>query len=163
MIRGKYILITAFFIQFMGVFPVLAQEELKDKVYLKCLSEARKTMSEGASRYYCTCYSDQVYEQYANAHRIPSEDTLKSYADSCIVKTKETYLEKTFLMVWDPYYQNSFLESCISTLKGSSIDAEVYCNCALEKIMILYPDPQAVYTIPEEVMDKIAIECLEEK
>lgn len=139
------------------------QQSLQERIYEKCLPAARKTMSEGASRYYCNCYADSVNRFYAAEKYIPQKDTLKSVADSCLGKTQSVYQEKTFEMRWNEESKNKFLVSCENELEGSTVNALIYCNCVLDKIMAVYSDPQQFYHLSAEEKNTISSECIDQK
>jgi hypothetical protein len=44
---------------------------------------------------------------------------------------------------WTEKDKMEFLETCVSEASvNTAIDAETYCDCMLEKIMVKYPDPK---------------------
>lgn len=138
------------------------QKEQRDKFYLLCLDDARQTMNEGPARQYCLCYVDFVFDKIAETKKIPSDSLLKNQADTCRDNAIKVYGNLTFHQVWDENKKKEYLNACEKNLKGSSINP-TYCSCSLEKLMILYPDPQKILTMTEDEMNKISSECLSQE
>lgn len=78
-------------------------------------------------------------------------------ASSSTVKT-----EKTGATNWSQAAYDSFINSCVDTAKESlgEAEAKTYCSCAGQKLQVLYPDENKLGDIPNEVIQKVANECL---
>lgn len=137
-------------------------KEKRDRFYDLCLQEARTTMNEGPARQYCHCYVEFVFNMIIANKKIPADSTLKHQADTCRENAIKVYGELTFHQKWDEKKQKDFLSACENKLKGSSINSS-YCQCTLDRLMQLYPDPQQVLGLPEDELDKISADCLLKK
>lgn len=79
-------------------------------------------------------------------------------AGSSTVKT-----EKSGATNWSQVAYDSFINSCVSTAKESlgEAEAKTYCSCAGQKLQVLYPDETKLGDIPDDVIQKVAGECLD--
>ncbi len=73
-----------------------------------------------------------------------------------------TKIEKTGANNWSQAAYDTFNNSCVNSAKDAlgEAEAKTYCACAAQKLQVLYPDETKLAEIPNEVITKVAEECL---
>lgn len=63
---------------------------------------------------------------------------------------------------WPKDIRKVYMKACVDSASKdmSKKLAKKYCLCTLEKIEVLYPDPTTVSSIPEDVIIRVANECV---
>ena len=63
---------------------------------------------------------------------------------------------------WTKEMRKAYMNSCVDSASKdmSKKLAKKYCLCTLKKIESLYPDPTTLSNIPEDVIIKVATECV---
>lgn len=130
------------------------------KLSSDCIQTAQTFFIPGAAADYCSCYLDLFFQNHPGPGSSVSDSMLVQYSETCIVEVKHRYPGGPFIESWNEDSKASFIAGCKRTLNGSSVNAELYCPCMLEKLMKFQPDPRLVNMVEQSVLDKFASECL---
>lgn len=137
--------------------------EGKDKFLQQCLTSAATSFNKEAAGNYCNCLLEKitaVYSTEADAANAP-QLVIDTLANKCVAKLMEAKEKNTtYGAWWSAEIRKEFISSCQNKLKGSSVDGEKYCSCALEEMILLFPDPLNAVNIKDADLFKIAEKCL---
>lgn len=127
----------------------------------ECVIEAQSYFTKDGALKYCNCSADKVMELYPNVQAVENltDEEVDFVALECILQILET--EDDIFLTWDETTKAAFIEGCEEELMGSGINVQQYCPCALEEVIILYPTPFEAINIAPEILDRIALKCLE--
>lgn len=127
----------------------------------ECILEAENHFTKNGALEYCNCSVEKVMKLYPDVQLVENltEEEINFIALECVLQISET--EDGVALSWDEETKKAFIENCEIELQGSGINAQQYCACALEEVIILYPNPLDSIDMTPEVIDKIALKCLE--
>lgn len=127
----------------------------------ECVVEAQSYFTKDGALKYCNCSAEKVMELYPDVQSIENltDEEVDFVALECILQILEE--GENIFLTWDETTKAAFIESCEEELAGTGINSKGYCPCALEEIMILYPTPFEAINIDSDVLDRIAIKCIE--
>lgn len=160
------------------------------KAYMdNCIPEAQNALSKQEAGEYCYCTMKKLESRYPNAADLNKlkEDEINQLAKVCLAEITDTKTDsktntngnpptpprppgstvkaenKTGATTWSKITYDAFMKSCVDSAKESLGEKEsnTYCSCAAGKLQILYPDETQLESIPQEVISKVAGECLE--
>jgi hypothetical protein len=157
------ILLTAalFFLSLSTVFAQNWSDDEKKLFRDACMNEARVTMTQKASAWYCDCIVSQLVIEFPDGayDTLITTEVVERIAEKCIRQAEREFGEATYKATWDDASKKTFIASCTRVLEDTSVEGEKYCSCVLEKIMVKYPDPQFIDRIPEVEIERLAREC----
>lgn len=140
--------------------------DAKDRFLKQCYESSATSFNKEASGNYCNCMFEKVEAKYsseAEAAKIPQSE-IDTFAKECV---NELMIEKeknsTFGAWWSAEIRKQFIAGCNEKLKGSSVDAEKYCTCVLDEMILLSPDPLNASNIKDADLFKLAEKCLGSK
>lgn len=63
---------------------------------------------------------------------------------------------------WTKEMRKAYMNACVDSASKdmSKKMAKKYCLCTMKKIESLYPDPATISSIPEDVIIRVATECV---
>lgn len=137
--------------------------EGKEKLRKQCHGSAATSFNKEAAAFYCDCLMEKMVngfssEKEAASASQPEIDSLSKQCVDELVKNKEK--NTMYGAWWSAEIRRQFDASCREKLKGSSVNADIYCPCALEEMIALFPDPLKVTNIKDSELFAIAQKCL---
>jgi len=153
MIKHNALTILLITIFSLGLSAQSWESENKNGFIDSCVGEASSAMGENGAIQYCACMLDKIMNVYSDPGEADNmtTDEIMPMATECV----ET------LGVWEDPIKNEFLKSCIDTGKEDLGEerATTYCNCMLNKLSVLFPDPDK-YEMTEGELQALAATCL---
>jgi len=151
------------------LFPLITNAqwtaEGKEKFLQQCLSSAATSFNKEAAGKYCSCMFEKISSLYstdAHADKV-TQQVVDTLANECVAELmEEKEKNTTYGAWWSAEIRKEFISSCKEKLKGSSVDGEKYCSCALEEMILLFPDPLNATNVKDADLFKIAEKCLGE-
>lgn len=127
----------------------------------ECVIEAQSYFTKDGAVKYCNCSAEKVMELYPDVQSVESltDEEVDFVALECLLQISEE--GEDMFLTWDETTKAAFIASCEEELTGTGISSKSYCPCALEEVMILYPTPFEAINITPDVLNKIALKCLE--
>jgi hypothetical protein len=143
---------------------LLSQNWSKSDIELfvkECITEAENYFTKDGALEYCNCSAEKVMELYPDVLSVENltDKEIGIVAFECVSQILETR-DDVFLS-WDETTKAAFIESCEEELTGTEVNAKSYCPCALEEVIILYPTPFEAMSIAPDVLERIALKCIE--
>lgn len=161
----KKVYLYFFILFFPGISNGQWTAEGKDKFLQQCRSSAATSFNKEAAGNYCNCMLNKISAAYSSESAVATiqQTEIDTLAAECV---SELMVEKeknsTYGAWWSAEVRKEFISSCQEKLKGSSVDGEKYCSCALDEMIILFPDPLNATNIKDADLYKIAVKCLGE-
>ena len=111
---------------------------------------------------YCNCLLKSSIEKYPDVQKaleLEQTEIVSLFEESkCIDELLLVKIEHP----WTEEAEVLFLEHCQEGKKSQGIsdeDAEMYCNCALDEVRTIIPNPQHVISLTEEELAQIFNKC----
>lgn len=134
--------------------------EEQQKIRQDCMKEASSALIPGAANDYCDCYLSSFLQHYPDRSTAVQDSVLIRISDACMEMVKYRYPGGPFIERWTEDSRSAFVSSCKRKLSGTKVNADNYCNCMLEKVIAIQPDPRLVQSIEQLILDQFALECL---
>lgn len=127
----------------------------------ECVVEAQNYFTKEGALKYCNCSVEKVMELYPDVQSVENltEEEIDFVALECILQITDE--GEDIFLTWDEATKAAFIESCEEELIGAGVNSKSYCHCALEEVMILYHTPFEAMSIAPDVLDRIAVKCLD--
>lgn len=111
---------------------------------------------------YTDCLLKTVIEEYPNP-----DDAISLNQNELVALFENSNCLDDILLVkiespWDEEVEKIFLKECLANAKknySSEEEAKTYCDCALEEIKKIIPNPQHVIMLTEEELNTILENC----
>lgn len=145
------------------------------KVYMNtCIEEAKTGMSNKDARNYCECTGEKLEVMYPNAADLTklTADEINELARVCLSEINKSPKgdiapdppanTKTAATNWSATSYEAYMKSCIDSAKETFgfEKSKEYCACTAYKLQILYPDETKLGDLTQNVIEKVAMECL---
>lgn len=111
---------------------------------------------------YCDCLFADVNKQFPDhndTHDLSQTEWIKLIVNSDCHDDKFT---KDYGSGWDEASSQAYLEGCRTAKMADGVsesEAESFCNCTLEKVKSLIPNPQFSTEVSEEELSEILASC----
>lgn len=116
-------------------------------------------------------FSDKMEEKYKDNEAFLEE--VEPLAEECEEEIEgrmdenggnEDYTDETDYSgggVWTQFEQENFMTGCVAeAVANPDVDAEAYCRCMLDKVMVMYPNSLAAEELDEATMTDMALDCI---
>ena len=118
-----------------------------------CIADNRTAIGDDKVNAYCACMQQKVQNRYPDYHD----------ADKLTMSQNLVITDSCAPPGWSSDEKAIFMNSCSETrvsMGDNKEEANVYCDCMMQKIQSKYPDVNKTGNIPNEEMTAMAQECL---
>lgn len=137
-------------------------DSLRTSLRDTCMQQVKDILIAGPAEDYCSCYVDSLTSFEPIAGKTIPDSVLTGISSSCLENLHKKYPGGIYKQKWTEERQKVFRESCMLRTSSKISDKKIYCNCVLGKVMLVYPDPQAMPVLDEVELNRLSADCLDE-